>query len=99
MLLQIIADDLGGNMNERIKQLIIDARDAFTNGVTETNGEVYIHGSEENLEKFANLIIQECLDIAKKNTYGPYDIPMTPATRRAWYIRIQIKKHFGISFD
>ena len=54
-------------MNERTKELVINARDTFTNGVTETNGEIYIHGSEENLEKFSKLIINECRDLVISN--------------------------------
>ena len=51
-------------MNKQLKQLVINARDAFINGVTETNGEIYIHGSDKNLEKFAELIVKECAKIA-----------------------------------
>lgn len=47
-------------MNERIKELLVDNKDIFSNGVTESNGEVYIHGSQDNLQKFAELLIQEC---------------------------------------
>ena len=54
-------------MNERTKELVINARDTFTNGVTETSGEIYIHGSEENLEKFSKLIINECRDLVISN--------------------------------
>ena len=47
-------------MNEQIKALLLNARNMFVNGVTESNNKIYIHGSEENLEKFAELIVQEC---------------------------------------
>jgi len=47
-------------MNERIKALLLNARNMFVNGVTESDNKIYIHGSEENLEKFAELIVQEC---------------------------------------
>jgi len=47
-------------MNERIKALLLNERNKFVNGVTESNNKIYIHGSEENLEKFAELIVREC---------------------------------------
>jgi hypothetical protein len=49
-------------MNERIKALLLNERNMFVNGVTESDNKIYIHGSEENLEKFALLIVQECLN-------------------------------------
>ena len=49
-------------MNERIKAMLLNARNMFVNGVTESNNKIYIHGSEENLEKFAELIVRECGD-------------------------------------
>jgi len=48
-------------MNERIKALLLNARNMFVNGVTESDNKIYIHGSEENLEKFAELIVADCL--------------------------------------
>jgi hypothetical protein len=47
-------------MNERIKALLLNERNMFVNGVTESDNKIYIHGSEENLEKFAELIVREC---------------------------------------
>jgi hypothetical protein len=47
-------------MNERIKALLLNERNMFVNGVTESDNKIYIHGSEENLEKFAEAIIREC---------------------------------------
>ena len=51
-------------MNERIKELLLNERNMFVNGVTESNNKIYIHGSEENLEKFAELIVRECATLA-----------------------------------
>lgn len=53
-------------MNERIKALLLNARNMFDNGVTESNNKIYIHGSEENLEKFAEVIVNECLTICEE---------------------------------
>ena len=52
-------------MNEHIKSLLLNSRNMFVNGVTESNNKIYIHGSEENLEKFAELIIKECYEHCK----------------------------------
>ena len=52
-------------MNERIKALLLNERNMFDNGVTESNNKIYIHGSEENLEKFADSIVWECMKICE----------------------------------
>jgi hypothetical protein len=57
-------------MNERIKALLLNARNMFVNGVTESDNKIYIHGSEENLEKFAELIVAECISILMKPGYA-----------------------------
>jgi len=60
-------------MNERIKALLLNARNTFVNGVTESDNKIYIHGSEENLEKLANLIVQECVNIVEGISPGYED--------------------------
>lgn len=57
-------------MNERIKDLLLQNKDNFSYSVTAVDGEVYIHGSEENLEKFAELIIEECLNSTRGSITG-----------------------------
>ena len=52
-------------MNERVKALLLNARNMFDNGVTEIDGKIYIHGSEENLEKIGKLIMMECYEECK----------------------------------
>jgi hypothetical protein len=69
-------------MNERIKALLLNERNMFVNGVTESDNKIYIHGSEENLEKFAELIVRECLSYAKD---GDLD-----------FMKFMIKKNFGV---
>jgi hypothetical protein len=69
-------------MNERIKALLLNARNMFDNGVTDSNNKIYIHGSEENLAKFAELIVQRCANLADEaEPYKAADL---------------IKKHFGV---
>ena len=88
-------------MNERIKALLLNARNMFVNGVTESDNKIYIHGSEENLEKFAELIMRECID--KIETYripvgnsaaGEMACEMTYSALME--IRDEIKEHFGV---
>ena len=71
-------------MNERIKALLLNARNMFDNGVTESNNKIYIHGSEENLEKFAELIVLECAVIVGSMEEPHQDIAKL------------IKQHFGV---
>jgi len=71
-------------MNERIKALLLNARNMFDNGVTDSNNKIYIHGSEENLAKFAELIVLECAVIVGSMEEPHQDIAKL------------IKQHFGV---
>jgi hypothetical protein len=64
-------------MNERIKQL---AREAG----------FYANPDVEKFEKFAELIVQECGDIAYKAYWD------NPETVRGIHIKEKIKQHFGV---
>ena len=75
-------------MNERIKALLLNARNMFDNGVTDSNNKIYIHGSEENLEKFAELIVRECIEQVITGPNGPAHYAVEAALR--------LKKHFGV---
>ena len=83
-------------MNERIKALLLNARNMFVNGVTESNNKIYIHGSEENLEKFAELIVKECVGVVENLSpgYEDYRNQIEDAFRRDCVE--QIKQHFGV---
>jgi hypothetical protein len=85
-------------MNERIKQLAKQA--GF--GVRQNESEVYTSKLEhlpitEDVEKFAELLVKECVDIIQResekairnNTYMGDDVP---ASVTQW----AIKKHFGV---
>lgn len=78
-------------MNERIKALLLNARNMFVNGVTESDNKIYIHGSEENLEKFAELIIRECAFVAQNK--DDTDINFRLARGLAAF---KILQHFGV---
>ena len=81
-------------MNERIKALLLNARNMFDNGVTDSNNKIYIHGSEENLEKFAELIIQECFQECM-NEGASYEEKSAGAYQSNLYVTA-IKKHFEL---
>ena len=70
-------------MNERIRELILEA------GFPKFD-KMYVVSDGEELEKFAELIVRECADIAKHHvmnisTYSDAD-----------FVEKQIRKHFGI---
>ena len=71
-------------MNERIKQLAEQA----TNDVKDEFG--HWINSEFNKEKFAELIVEECGDVAY-NAYWE-----NPETVRGIHIKEKIKRHFGV---
>jgi len=77
-------------MNDRIKALLLNERNMFVNGVTESDNKIYIHGSEENLEKFAELIVKECANMAKSFHHHQYDFTGNLELHEF------IKTHFGV---
>ena len=78
-------------MNEKIKQLALDAGIGFT--LWDDSGREMIdnYTPEEYLEKFAELIVRECLDIAQDRAafdgFPPNDVN---------HIIDEIKEHFGV---
>ena len=71
-------------MNERIRELAEQA----TNDVKDEFG--HWINSEFNKEKFAELIVEECGDVAY-NAYWE-----NPETVRGIHIKEKIKRHFGV---
>ena len=72
-------------MNERIQKLIEQA--TSTQGPTPYNPltfEVF------DKEKFAELIVKKCMDVAK------YHTPDTEECEHTWLIHDKIAKHFGV---
>ena len=67
-------------MNERIKQLAEQAGLRFTHLMSNPMVPV-VDGKETDLEKFAELIVLKCAEIADKGWAAP---------------GIQIKQHFGV---
>ena len=75
-------------MNERIKQLAEQAGIEFVYDPTETPMRAFVECWEDDLEKFAELIVRECITVINQpNGVGDDDV-----------IRItkDVEKHFGV---
>jgi hypothetical protein len=74
-------------MNERIRQLAEKANIEFTYDPTETPVRAFVECWEDELEKFADMIVQEC------------GVALSPMLRdmisRGQAVEL-IKKHFGV---
>ena len=73
-------------MNERIFKLALKAMDF--QGAVDIDTELKLTNSE--LEKFAELIVKKCMDVAK------YHTPDTEECEYTWLIHDKIKEHFGV---
>ena len=82
---------MGNSMNEKIKQLALDAGIGFT--LWDDSGREMIdnYTPEEYLEKFAELIVRECLDIAQDRAAFDWAPP-----NDVNHIIDEIKEHFGV---
>ena len=84
-------------MNERIKQLALDAGIGFT--LWDDSGREMIdnYTPEEYLEKFAEQIVRECADACYKHkdveSFGIYPIRVAMVTKAC---SDNIKQHFGV---
>ena len=79
-------------MNERIKEL---AKQHFLRDIRTENGwEDYPHYefNEDELEKFAELIVGECIDIASQEDFDVMMKEGYPCSQTAK----KIKQHFGV---
>lgn len=74
-------------MNERIKQLAVQAKIQFTYDPTETPMRVFAECWEDELEKFAELIVAECIaKIEEAAEYSP----------ELYGVALDIQEHFGV---
>ena len=77
-------------MNERIKELAEQA--GFTEGRYESDDGPWIE-SEFNKEKFAELIVADCLDVVAMRIYlGPVEM----CRQECKALASEIKEHFGV---
>jgi wyosine [tRNA(Phe)-imidazoG37] synthetase (radical SAM superfamily) len=77
-------------MNERIKQLAEQAG-AETWSRAPMRAVTGLAFTDENLEKFAELIVQECIDII-----APYTVRMSRPGEEYLHPILEIKQHFGV---
>ena len=73
-------------MNERIRELI-NKSTCFKEGDTEGKYDIEVFDKE----KFAELIVQECIDII-----SPYTVRMSRPGEEYLHPINEIKKHFGV---
>ena len=78
------------DMNERIKQLAEQARKHFPK--TETSGEFWVFDEE----KFAELIIRECVSICEKDGQWYTNTGWLAEAGEALSLSEQIKEHFRV---
>jgi hypothetical protein len=71
-------------MNEQIKELALQAGFNLPNNLVEGANGPGVVTEKDKLEKFAELIVRECADVATINQYQAF----TPG----YYV----KKHFGV---
>ena len=80
-------------MNERIRELVKQAGGHFsTHTLTSYPAQrrESIELWDQNIEKFAELIVLECMYVAKDHT------PDTEECEYTWLIHDKIKRHFGV---
>ena len=89
-------------MNERIRELAEQA--GFT---ANDEQKVFLKVYEQELEKFTELIVRECIEILDKNNPCPpgttimYSLIQDEYFDKGWQVAVetksnQIKKHFGV---
>ena len=75
-------------MNEKIRELAEQAGMGYGNLSTGNGDNWIVAGKPEELEKFAELIVQECIEVVEKQkakmSYGPT------------FVIADIKQHFGV---
>ena len=71
-------------MNERIEKLLVEAH-------RQTKGGIYSGHPSEVFEKFAELIVRECADIANTQFSAASGL-----NDRDCWTAAEIKKHFGV---
>jgi hypothetical protein len=74
-------------MNERIRELAMLANIEFTYDPTEIPPRAFAECWEDELGKFAELIVEECAIACEKNSY---------LALNGWQRAKQIREHFGV---
>jgi len=80
-------------MNERMKEIAEQAKIEFVYDPTETPMRAFVECWEDELEKFAELIIKECADIADQESKTQRSNHGRQAADQIWHT---IKNRFGV---
>ncbi len=83
-------------MNERIKQLAEQVGIEFTYDPTETPMRAFAEYWEDELSKFAELIVKECLIIAQIDENQFNSSGYTNQAEGSFSVGLAIKEHFGV---
>ena len=78
-------------MNERIRELAEQAGLRFTQLMSNPMVPV-VDGKETDLEKFAELIVQECIEVIDNTSDNTKLMRVDPCQKIIW----AIEKHFGV---
>jgi len=81
-------------MNERIKEIAEQAGIEFVYDPTETPMRAFVECWEDELEKFAELIIKECIDIADQESKTQRSNYGKQAADQIWHT---IQNRFGVA--
>jgi uncharacterized protein YutE (UPF0331/DUF86 family) len=79
-------------MNERIQELALQANTIGDWGEDITEGRYFVYPDIKNLEKFAELIVKECIDICHKMAEDSDSYVVHDGDTCAE----QIREHFGV---
>ena len=85
-------------MNERIRELAKQTNIIGDWGEDITEGRYFVCDNLKNLEKFAELIVRECVDkiISKGTDWVDFAPSQTGVRPEYWDMAQQIKQHFGV---
>ena len=78
-------------MNERIKQMCEHSKAYSTECTKDFTGDEPVEWMDYYTEKFAELIVQECIDII-----APYSVRMSKPGEQYLHPIQEIKEHFGV---
>ena len=89
-------------MNERIKDIALQAKIEFTYDPTEKPIRAFAECWEDELEKFAELIVQECARIARATPFPDTDVEVRKTFGHTWDMAAseagrEIVNHFGVN--
>ena len=85
-------------MNERIRELAEQAKAYATESTKHFTGDEPVVWMDYYTEKFAELIVRECVDkiIAKGTDWVDFAPSQTGVRPEYWDMAQQIKQHFGV---